>query len=312
MAEEKIKVSIIILSFNTKEFLRNCLESLRNLPVEIIVVDNGSTDGSKEYLRDLEQKRFRNIEKKKESAKSLNVYNSISLKVIFNNQNLGFGAGNNQGMREATGKYLLLLNSDTIVKNGAPLKMAEFMEKQAEVGVLGCKLLNPDGSPQPSAGPFPNLWVSAIMLFAEHWLGDLVRSSFAQTKEVDWVMGAALMVRREVIKKAGLMDEGIFMYMDEVEWCYRIKKSGYKVMFYPGAEITHLGGGSSKTGRKDPILNIYRGLIYFYQKHYAPWQLPLLKTMLKLKATGALLIGWLTNNSYLKQTYAEALKISRI
>jgi len=295
MAEKKVdkSVSIIILSWNTKELLRNCLESLKDLNVEIIVVDNGSTDGSVEML------------------KKLQTPNSV-LRTIFNQRNLGFGAGNNQALRQAQGEYLLLLNSDTVVKDKTPLKMAEFMEKHAEVGVLGCKLLNPDGSSQPSAGPFPNLGVVSVMLFAEHWLGDLVRSSFAQTKEVDWVMGAALMVRREVIKKAGLMDEGIFMYMDEVEWCYRIKKSGYKVMFYPGAEITHLGGGSSKTGRKDPILNIYRGLLYFYQKHYARWQLSILKTMLKLKATGALLIGWLTNNNYLKQTYAEALKISRI
>ena len=301
MAEKTVKVSIIILSWNTKELLKRCLRSIysgytidtHRYKVEIIVVDNGSTDGSVEML------------------KKLQTPNSV-LRTIFNQRNLGFGAGNNQALRQAQGEYLLLLNSDTVVKDEAPLKMAEFLAKHPGVGVVGCKLLNPDGSFQPSAGPFPNLGVVSVMLFAEHWLGDLVRSSFAQTKEVDWVMGAALMVRREVIKKAGLMDEGIFMYMDEVEWCYRIKKSGYKVMFYPGAEITHLGGGSSKTGRKDPILNIYRGLLYFYQKHYARWQLSILKTMLKLKATGALLIGWLTNNNYLKQTYAEALKISRI
>ena len=286
MAEKNVKVSIIILSFNTKELLRNCLESLKDNQ-EIIVVDNGSTDGSPQMVEGEFPK----------------------VKLIKNQKNLGFGAGNNQALRQAQGEYILLLNSDTLVKNNAPLKMAEFLAKHPGVGVVGCKLLNPDGGPQPSAGPFPNLWVSAIMLFAEHWLGDLVRSSFAQTKEVDWVMGAALMIRREVIKKAGLMDEGIFMYMDEVEWCYRIKKAGFKVMFYPGAEIVHLFTGSSKTGRQDPILNIYRGLLYFYQKHYSHWQLKILKFMLKLKAREALILGWLTNNHYLKQTYAEALKI---
>jgi len=310
MAEKKVdkSVSIIILSWNTKELLKRCLRSIysgytidtHRYKVEIIVVDNGSTDGSVEMV------------KKVISDQRSVVSGKVTFRLIENQRNLGFGAGNNQGMKMAKGEYILLLNSDTVVKDEAPLKMAEFLAKNPKAGAVGCKLLNPDGSPQPSAGPFPNLWVSAIMLFAEHWLGDLVRASFNQTKEVDWVMGAALMARREVIKKAGLMDEGIFMYMDEVEWCYRIKKSGYKVMFYPGAEITHLGGGSSKTGRKDPILNIYRGLLYFYQKHYARWQLSILKTMLKLKATGALLIGWLTNNNYLKQTYAEALKISRI
>jgi len=292
MAEKKVdkSVSIIILSWNTKELLKNCLESLKDLKVEIIVVDNDSTDGSPQMVEGEFPK----------------------VKLIKNQKNLGFGAGNNQGMKMAKGDYFLLLNSDTVVKDKAPLKMVEFLAKNKEVGAVGCKLLNSDGSPQPSAGPFPNLWVSAVMLFAEHWLGDLVRSSFSKVKEVDWVMGAALMVRREVIKKAGLMDEGIFMYMDEVEWCYRIKKAGFKVMFYPGAEIIHLLGGSSTTGRRDPILNIYRGLLYFYRKHYPSWQLSILKTMLKLKAMMAFFLGKLTGNRYLKQTYAEALKISRV
>lgn len=292
MVEKKVNgsISIVILSWNTKKLLKNCLESLKDLKVEIIVVDNGSTDGSVEMLKKIQAQK-------------------TDLKTIFNQKNLGFSVANNQGIKIAKGDYLLLLNSDTVVKGQAPLEMAEFLTKHAKVGALGCRLLNIDGSPQPSAGPFPDLWVTSVMLFAEHWLGSLVRSSFSKVKEVDWVMGAALMVSREAIKKAGLMDEGLFMYMDEVEWCYRIKKAGFKVMFYPGAEVIHLGGGSSQTGRKDPILNIYRGLLYFYKKHYPAYQLSLLRTMLKLKASGALLVGYLTNNSYLKKTYVEAFKI---
>jgi len=295
MAEKKIKISIIILSWNTKELLQQCLESLRPLTInhqssiiEVVVVDNGSTDGSVEVV----EKEFPTVI------------------LVKNKKNLGFGAANNQGMKIAKGEYFLLLNSDTIVKNDAVGKMAEFLEKRPQVGVVGCKLLNPDGTPQPSAGPFPNLGVAAVMLFLEHWFGDLVRATFPKTKEVDWVMGAAMMVRREVVDKVGFMDEGIFMYMDEVEWCYRIKRAGFKVMFYPGAEIVHLGGGSSKTGRKSPILNIYRGLLYFYKKHYPSWQLPILRTMLKLKARLALILGRLSKNEYLVQTYAEALKIA--
>ena len=290
MVEKKVNISIVILSFNTKELLKNCLESLKDLKVEIIVVDNGSTDGSLQLINSLKWP---------------------NLKIIANKKNLGYGAGNNQGIKIAQGDYILLLNSDTVVKDEAPLKMANFLKKHPQVGAVGCKLLNPNNSIQPSAGPFPNLMISAVMLFAEHWLGDLVRASFNKTKEVDWVMGAALMVRHDVFQKAGPMDEGIFMYMDEVEWCFRIKKAGYKVFFYPGAEVIHFFGGSSKTGRRDPVLNIYRGLLYFYKKHYPSWQLPLLKTMLKLKAAGALLFGYLTNNDYLKKTYVEAYKITQ-
>ncbi|MGB9706638.1 MAG: glycosyltransferase family 2 protein, partial [Microgenomates group bacterium] len=256
---------------------------------EVIVVDNGSTDDSPQMVE-------------KEFPKAI---------LIKNKKNLGFGAGNNQGMRIAKGEYFLLLNSDTIVRNRAWLKMAEFMDKNPDFGVVGCRLLNPDGSWQPSCGYFPNLPVAFLMLFAEHWLGSLVRFSPKKTKEVDWVMGAAMMIRPKVIEKAGWMDEGIFMYMDEVEWCWRIKKAGWRVVFYPGAEIIHFGGGSSPEGRRWPIVNIYRGLLYFYGKHKPSWQKEILKFMLKLKAQGVIILGKLTKNKYLGETYAEAIKVTR-
>ncbi|MGB9911191.1 MAG: glycosyltransferase family 2 protein [Microgenomates group bacterium] len=298
---KKPKVSVIILSYNTKELLKNCLESLikegrkEKLIEEIILVDNGSQDGSIEVMENFK-------------LKIANLPN-FRVKIIKNKKNLGFGAGNNQGMRKAEGEYFLLLNSDTIIKNLAPLKMAEFMDKNPNIGVLGCRLLNPDGSWQPSCGYFPHLWVSFLMLFGEHWFGNLVRFSPKKTKEVDWVMGAAMMVRPEVLKDAGFMDEEIFMYMDEVEWCWRIKKAGWKIIFWPGAEIIHLGGGSSPSGRKWPIINIYRGLCYFYQKHKSQWQKNILKFMLKSKAWLAVILGKITKNKYLIETYEEALAV---
>ena len=287
MENKEIKISIIIPSWNTKDLLKNCLKSLGFL-YEIIVVDNNSTDGTVKMI----EKEFPHV------------------LLIKNKKNVGFGAANNQGMRKAKGDYLLLLNSDTIIKDKAPLAMAQYLKDNSDVGVIGPKLLNKDGSLQASAGPFPNLKISFIMLFLEHWLGDLVRSSFKEIKEVDWVMGAAFMLKKEILKKVGLMDEGLFMYMDEVEWSFRIKKAGYKIIFNPQAEIIHLGGASSKTGRKGPILNIYRGLIHFYKKHYPGWQLVILKIMLKLKAVLSYLLGLILNNSYLKQTYAQAFKIA--
>lgn len=293
MAKKKI-ISIIILSWNTKKLLRDCLRSLyvfnpKLYDLEVIVVDNASTDGSPEMVG--------------------RGFNKVNL--FQNKENIGFARANNQGIKKAKGDYLLLLNSDTIVKNKAPVKMARFLEQHPEAGAVGCKLLNPDGTDQPSFGPFPSLFISAVMLFAEHWLGGhLVRRSSKQVKETDWVMGSALMVRKEVVEKTGMLDEKFFMYLEEVEWCYRIKKAGYKIFFYPGAKIIHIGGASSPTGRKDPILNIYRGLIYFYKKHYPRWQLPVLRLMLKLKAAGTLLVGYLTNSQYLKETYGQAFKIS--
>ena len=291
-----MKLSVIILSYNTKDLLKNCLESIRKytygLEFEIIVVDNGSKDESVE-----EVKKFK--------------MQNLKLKIIENKTNLGFAGGNNVGIRKALGEYILLLNSDTFLKDNALLKMVKFLDSRPDISVLGPRLLNQDGSFQASVGRFPTLPVVFWMLFKEHFGGsEYVRLSPKEESEVDWLMGAALMARKNIFKKAGLLDENIFMYMEEVEWCYRVKKAGFKIYFYPEAEIIHLWQGSSRTGRKDPILNIYRGLIYFYRKHKNPAELSLLRLLLKLKALGALGLGYIENNQYLKETYGEAFKLA--
>lgn len=291
-----MKLSIIILSYNTKDLLENCLESIRKythgLEFEIIMVDNGSKDGSVE-----EVKKFK--------------MQNLKLKIIENKTNLGFAGGNNVGIRKALGEYILLLNSDTFLKDNALLKMVKLLDSRPDISVLGPRLLNQDGSFQASVGRFPTLPVVFWMLFKEHFGGsEYVRLSPKERGEVDWVMGAALMARKEVFEKVGLLDEKIFMYMEEVEWCYRVKRAGFKVYFYPEAEIIHLWQRSSRTGRKDPILNIYRGLIYFYRKHKSPAELSLLRLLLKLKALGALGLGYIKNNQYLKETYGEAFKLA--
>ena len=146
------------------------------------------------------------------------------------------------------------------------------------------------------------------------WLttGDrFLYSSPSRSQEVDWVMGAALMVKKEAIKKTGLLDEKFFMYMEEQEWCYRIKKEGWQVWFYPEAEIFHLVRGSSPEGRQKAILGIYQGLIYFYKKHFSSWQLIMVKLVLVIKAIGVWLVGVLTKNHDLKETYAKAFKLVR-
>jgi len=321
---ERVKLSLIILNWNTRELLKQCLESLgqrrkdANLPArlagavakragkagmqrcgeEIIVVDNGSRDGSQEYL-------------KTQMSKLKTKTQNLKLKIILNRENLGFAKGNNVGIKEAKGDYILLLNSDTLIVDGALSRLVDFMDSHPEIAVAGPRLLNKDGSFQASVGRFPTLPVVFWMLFREHFGGSTyVRRSPTEGGEVDWVMGAALMARKEVFEKTGLLDEKMFMYMEEVEWCYRAKKAGFKIYFYPDVQITHLWQGSSQTGRKDPILNIYRGLTYFYRKHRSPLEFIILRLLLKFKAMGAITVGYLKNSQYLKETYREAYKLA--
>jgi len=299
MEAKKLMLSIVILSWNTEALLKQCLESLEEGcegigGCEVVVVDNGSTDGSSEMVRKYQ---IRNTKYK--------------IRLVENQSNLGFAKGNNIGIKQARGKYIMLLNSDTIVQKGSLKKMVDFLDQHGEISVVGPKLLNQDGTPQSSCGQFPNLWVVFIMLFKEHFGGSrTVRYSPAVSGEVDWLMGAAFVAREKVFKKVGFLDERMFMYMEEVEWFYRVRKAGLKAYFLKEAEIVHLGRGSSSSGKKEPILNIYKGLLHFYKVHKSPLELFILRLMLKVKALVSLLIGDLKNDNYLKQTYGQAIKIN--
>jgi len=303
------ELSIIIVNWNTKQLLLDCLNSIfrntKNLNYEVIVVDNGSTDGSRKWLRNLGLKGYRNIGEK---PKSLYPYTPIPLKIIFNKKNLGFSKANNQGIKIAKGRYILLLNSDTKIMDNALKKLVDFAETKPNLGVVGPRLLNKDGSFQPSVGRFFTLPLAILWLIS----GDkFLYFSPARSVQVDWVAGAAFLINRQVPEKVGLLDENFFMYMEEVEWCWRIKKAGFQIWFYPGAEIYHLVRGSSPEGKQRAILWIYQGLIYFYEKHFAPWQLAMLKLALRIKAAIVWLVGVLIGNKYLKETYGKAFKMVR-
>jgi len=297
MENKKVKLSIIILSFNTKDLLKQCLDSVvegcRGIDeYEVIIVDNASVDGSVEEM-DKFKSRIKN------------------LKLIKNKENLGYPKANNQGIKEASGDYIMLLNSDTIVKDRAIFEMVQFLDSHREYEVIGPRLLNSDGSLQSNCGRFPKLPVAFVMLFKEHFGGsNFVRWSPGKSQTVDWLMGAAFMARREVFDKVGGLDENIFMYMEEVEWFYRTQKLNFKTYFLKEVEIIHLGMGSSKTGKTDPILNIYRGLLYFYKKHLSLSEVFILKLMLKIKAVFALVLGYIKSDEYLKTTYGQAVKIN--
>lgn len=284
-----IDLSIIIVNWNTKKLLIDCLFSIikqtKGLSYEVLVIDNGSTDGSVTAVKELRVKELRVIENKK---------------------NLGFAKANNQALREAQGEYVLLLNSDTKIVNNALEKLVDFARSDEKIGLVGPRLLNLDGTPQPSVAPFFTLFKVFVWLFS----GDrFLYSSPVKTIKADWLMGAALMAKREMIEEIGGLDESFFMYVEDVEWCYRAKKAGWSVWFYPAAQIVHLVRGSSPEGKQRVILGIYKGLLRFYEKNFASWQLSVLKFLLLTKAAIAWLIGLVTANNYLKKTYGEAIKL---
>lgn len=261
---------------------------------EIIVIDNVSKDGSVEMLLDYKKK-----------------HNNFTL--LANNENAGFARANNQANKIAKGAHILLLNSDTVILKDAIADMFHFYKTHLEIHFLGPKLFNVDMTPQASAAPFysPAVVFAALFLRGDYW--GLTRNSPDTTRQVDWVSGACILCKKEYYDAIGGFDEGIFMYMDEVDMLFRAKKQGFQTYFYHEAHVIHLGSASSKSAvkRTAPILQVYKGFRYFYEKHYSPFDLILLKIMLQLKAGIALIIGYLTNNSYLKSTYEEALKLAR-
>ncbi len=234
-----IELSIIIVNWNTKDILQMCIESVykttQNISFDIIVVDNGSTDGSAAMV----QKKFPRV------------------KLIRNKRNLGFAAANNQGIKKAQGLFILLLNSDTIILDNAIRKTVEFMKRKSDAGAVGCKLLNPDYSLQHSCYNFYSFFKRVVVrkfipkffipLKYQRNLESLITSwDYSEVKEVDYVRGAFIMVRNEVFREVGLLDESFFMYGEEADLCLRMERAGWRVYFYPEAQIVHLKGASVK------------------------------------------------------------------
>ena len=285
-------VSIIIVSYNTKKLLDDCLASVYRslkgsaLTPEIIVVDNVSVDGTKEMIR----KKYPHVI------------------LIANRQNVGFGKGNNQGIKTAKGRFILLLNSDTVVQDDAIIKLVRFSQNNPDV-FAGPKLFNPDGSAQTSGGPFFSLPVVFAALFLKGDYIGLTRQSPDETRYIDWVSGACIIAPKKLFMDNLLFDEGIFMYMEEIDLLMRARALGYRTMFYHEARVTHLGSGSSTNKRKGPVLNIYRGFLYLYKKHSNAVSLGILRVFLKTKAALGMCIGLITGNSELQSIYEEAYRL---
>ncbi len=231
-----VDVTIVIVSYNTRELTLNCLHSIyeqtKNISFEVIVVDNASSDDSTEAIK--------------------KTFPKVSL--VENPKNLGFAAANNQGIRQAKGRYVLLLNSDTRVLEGAIDKSVGFADSHPEAGVVGCRTLSPDGSLQYNCFMFPsllNLVISMTRLskgFSKNRFFGRVRLTwwdYDTVREVDVVAGCFMLVRRQALDEVGPMTEEYFMYSEDTDWCWRFHRHGWKVLYTPEPSILHVWGASS-------------------------------------------------------------------
>lgn len=286
------KLSIVVLSYNTKSLTVRCIRSIANVyknligkELEVILTDNGSTDQTIDAVKNLK----------------------LGIKIVENKENLGFSKGNNKGAKVSLGKYLLFLNSDTEIKDEGFFKMADFLDNNPKVGIVGGKLLNLDGTVQKSAGSFYNLINLFFVLLGGERIG-MIRKSPKKAAKVDWVSGACFMVREDLFKKLKGFDENFFMYMEDMELCFRANKFGSLVYYFPEIELLHRERGSSN--KSFAVNQIYKGLLYFYKTHKPYWQYLLVKLLLTLKASIAIIVGTISNNSDLKSTYKQALRFA--
>lgn len=260
-------LSVVIVSWNTRADLERALAAVASaqcpLEIETIVVDNASTDGSASMV----ERKFPWVRR------------------ITNARNVGFAGANNQGLRAARGEFVLLLNPDTRVEPCAFSTLVDFMRAHPDAAACGPRLLNPDGSLQLSCRRFPRLITG---LFRKAPLGRLLPDNpfnreylmsewdHDQVREVDWVSGAALCLRRSVANHVGPLDDGYFMYCEDVDWCYRARQAGYAIYYVPQAAITHAIGRSSDQQPLRMVFEFHRSMRRFYRKHYAPkWPLGL-------------------------------------
>jgi len=239
-------VSIVLVSYNTKDLTKDCIKSIYNktqdLNFDIWVIDNNSSDGSAQMIRE----------------------EFPQIKLIESKENLGFGRANNAAIRQINSQYVFLLNTDTVLINNAAKILIDYMEKpeNANIGCCGGQLYNADMTYQGSSGQFDNLdflfkkcfglnWISRINRFKYIYRKNILKEDITDTEsiripyETDFIIGADMMLRKSALDKAGLFDERFFMFAEEAELCFRIKKNGFKIMFVPESKIIHFGGGTT-------------------------------------------------------------------
>jgi N-acetylglucosaminyl-diphospho-decaprenol L-rhamnosyltransferase len=254
------RVSIVIVNWKTPELLAGCLNSILDDPraadFEIWVVDNASGDNSLQVLAEYPQ-----------------------VKTIANQQNVGFAKACNQVIPDATAPYVFLLNPDTVVSGNAVTVLADYLDSNKDCGAVGPMVLNPDGTlqlacrrsfPSPAASFYRLTYLSKI--FPKNKTFARYNMTFADPKQVldvDALSGSAMMVRKNVIDKIGLLDEDIFMFGEDIDWCWRIKEDGWRVTYVPDAVVYHYHGASSRLRPVGATINLHKGMEVFYRKHLA-------------------------------------------
>ena len=253
-----VDVSVIIVAWNVRQLLHDCLKSVyektRDIDFEVIYVDNASEDGSVQMVKE----------------------QFAEVRIIENDKNEGFIKANNQGIEIAQGRYVLLLNSDTILLDNAVAKTVRFADANPDAAVFGCKVLNPDRTIQRTCFMYPsvlNMFLAATYLYKmfpksrffgrEHmtWWG------FDEAREVETICGCFSLVRKEAIDQVGLMDERYFVYGDDPDWCYRFRKAGWKVMFTPDGRIIHYGGQTTSQKARAFRLQLEGSKLIFMKLH---------------------------------------------
>jgi N-acetylglucosaminyl-diphospho-decaprenol L-rhamnosyltransferase len=266
-----ICLSIILVNYNGSSCLIECLRSIKKHvdfnTCEVIIIDNNSTDNSVDLIE-----------------------NEFSLfKLIRSEINLGFGKANNLAVSHSIGKHLLFLNTDTILTEHTPHILSDYLTQYQDIGAVSPRITFRDGSYQLSCGKLPNLAIELLDKIRygldqkwHHIFGSLYNKQYSSIKEMGWLTGACLMIRRNAFEQIGGFDESFFMYFEDKDICKRVHEAGWKVVYYPKTSLIHLLGGSSE-GVKQSVNTYYRdSQLHYYQKHLSKFQTKILKFYLKI------------------------------